>query len=146
MDNSVFDMLSKMFMGGFNTNAQNFSQINNQNAQNFSQNNQSLQNNNAFSYYPNEMFVTRDHQNNSQNNETAQNYSPNSSEQFSNQTGGNPFNQNNFMPMLLSLLSGNKNSSLSDVMSFMSGQNKNQSEETQEKSQEKIPPSDEIIL
>ena len=144
MDNSVFDILSKMLMGGFNTNAQNFSQQNSQN----NQNTQSAQNNNASSYYPDEMFVAGENQNNTQNNVNAQSFASNTGEQFSNQASGNPFNQNNLMPMLLSLLSGNKNASIADMMSALTGQSKSQSEDKSKDNgtQEKIPPSDEIIL
>ena len=69
MDNSVFFFFLKMLMGGFNTNAQNFSQENSQNNQN-TQNSQ----NNASSYYPDEMFVAGENQNNTQNNVNAQSF------------------------------------------------------------------------
>lgn len=138
MDNSIFEMFSKMLMGGFNSNPSNSMQ----------QNNSNTQNNNAYSYYPNEVF-SNENNNNTQNNVNSQSFSNNTFEQPTNQTNSNPFNQNNIMPMLLSMLSGNKNTSFPDIMSALSGQTKK--EDGQEKNdnlemQEKTPPNDNIIL
>ncbi len=148
MDNSVFEILSKMLVGNFNSGAQNFSQQNSQVAQNM----QNSQKNHASSYYPDEIFSNiknqnnTDDQNNTQNGVNTQGFIPNSDKAFVGQASGEPFNQNNLMSILLSMLSGNKNLPFADAISTLTRQNKSDSKSKDNDLQEKSPPSDEIIL
>ena len=105
MDNSIFEMFSKMLMGGFGQNNMSGGQNNSQ-ASTSGQNNS----NPAFDYYPGDIHNSAEEN----QRETSQNNQNNNF--FNNQN----FNNQNMMPMLLSLLSG-KNQSLSDLMSGIAG-------------------------
>ena len=158
MDNSILDMLSKLFMGGFNNMPSNFNNQNiNSNNQNSNSQNNRPQFNNARDYYPNEAF-----QNNSINNEStnveSQSFNQNNfnmAENFNQNTSNqnNPFNQNNLLPMLLSMLGGNQNmSSISQLLSNLNGKssnkqdNNNEIDKKNEGSFVSNPSDDEILL
>ena len=128
MDNSIFEMFSKMLMGGFGQNNMSGGQNNSQ-ASTSGQNNS----NPAFDYYPGDIHnSTEENQR-----ETSQNNQNNNF--FNNQN----FNNQNMMPMLLSLLSG-KNQSLSDLMSGIAGV-ASKKEDSSSVSDESSPKDDLIL-
>ena len=125
MDNSIFEMFSKMLMGGFGQNNMSVGQNNSQ-ASTSGQNNS----NPAFDYYPGDIHnSTEENQR-----ETSQN------NQNNNFLNNQNFNNQNMMPMLLSLLSG-KNQSLSDLMSGIAGVASKKEDGSDESS-----PKDDLIL
>ena len=128
MDNSIFEMFSKMLMGGFGQNNMSVGQNNSQ-ASTSGQNNS----NPAFDYYPGDIHnSTEENQR-----ETSQNNQNNNF--FNNQN----FNNQNMMPMLLSLLSG-KNQSLSDLMSGIAGVASKK--EDSSSGSDESSPKDDLIL
>lgn len=128
MDNSIFEMFSKMLMGGFRQNNMSGGQNNSQ-ASTSGQNNS----NPAFDYYPGDIHnSTEENQR-----ETSQNNQNNNF--FNNQN----FNNQNMMPMLLSLLSG-KNQSLSDLMSGIAGVASKK--EDSSSGSDESSPKDDLIL
>ncbi len=128
MDNSIFEMFSKMLMGGFGQNNMSGGQNNSQ-ASTSGQNNS----NPAFDYYPGDIHnSTEENQR-----ETSQNNQNNNF--FNNQN----FNNQNMMPMLLSLLSG-KNQSLSDLMSGIAGVASKK--EDSSSGSDESSPKDDLIL
>ncbi len=128
MDNSIFEMFSKMLMGGFGQNNMSGGQNNSQ-ASTSGQNNS----NPAFNYYPGDIHnSTEENQR-----ETSQNNQNNNF--FNNQN----FNNQNMMPMLLSLLSG-KNQSLSDLMSGIAGVASKK--EDSSSGSDESSPKDDLIL
>ena len=128
MDNSIFEMFSKMLIGGFGQNNMSGWQNNSQ-ASTSGQNNS----NPAFDYYPGDIHnSTEENQR-----ETSQNNQNNNF--FNNQN----FNNQNMMPMLLSLLSG-KNQSLSDLMSGIAGV-ASKKEDSSSVSDESSPKDDLIL-
>lgn len=143
MDNSLFEMFSRLFSGGsFNSQPQNMPS----------------QNNPAFNNYPSDLMTDNkyNNQNSSLNNQTTsqnfnannqntfQNYSPNNQNAFQNfndqastqQNTSFPFNQN-LLSMLFSMMGG-KAPNLAEMMSTPKDK-----EETKNSS---TPPSDEILL
>ena len=127
MDNSIFEMFSKMLMGGFGQNNMSVGQNNSQ-ASTSGQNNS----NPAFDYYPGDIHNAEENQR-----ETSQNNQNNNF--FNNQN----FNNQNMMPMLLSLLSG-KNQSLSDLMSGIAGVASKK--EDSSSGSDESSPKDDLIL
>lgn len=128
MDNSIFEMFSKMLMGGFGQNNMSGGQNNSQ-ASTSGQNNS----NPAFDYYPGDIHNSAEEN----QRETSQNNQNNNF--FNNQN----FNNQNMMPMLLSLLSG-KNQSLSDLMSGIAGVASKK--EDSSSGSDESSPKDDLIL
>lgn len=128
MDNSIFEMFSKMLMGGFGQNNMSGGQNNSQ-ASTSGQNNS----NPAFNYYPGDIHNSAEEN----QRETSQNNQNNNF--FNNQN----FNNQNMMPMLLSLLSG-KNQSLSDLMSGIAGVASKK--EDSSSGSDESSPKDDLIL
>ena len=128
MDNSIFEMFSKMLMGGFGQNNMSGGQNNSQ-ASTSGQNNS----NPAFDYYPGDIHNSAEEN----QRETSQNNQNNNF--FNNQN----FNNQNMMPMLLSLLSGN-NQSLSDLMSGIAGVASKK--EDSSSGSDESSPKDDLIL
>ena len=128
MDNSIFEMFSKMLMGGFGQNNMSGGQNNSQ-ASTSGQNNS----NPAFDYYPGDIHNSAEEN----QRETSQNNQNNNS--FNNQN----FNKQNMMPLLLSLLSG-KNQSLSDLMSGIAGVASKK--EDSSSGSDESSPKDDLIL
>lgn len=128
MDNSIFEMFSKMLMGGFGQNNMSVGQNNSQ-ASTSGQNNS----NPAFDYYPGDIHNSAEEN----QRETSQNNQNNNF--FNNQN----FNNQNMMPMLLSLLSG-KNQSLSDLMSGIAGVASKK--EDSSNGSDESSPKDDLIL
>ena len=128
MDNSIFEMFSKMLMGGFGQNNMSGGQNNSQ-ASTSGQNNS----NPTFDYYPGDIHNSAEEN----QRETSQNNQNNNF--FNNQN----FNNQNMMPMLLSLLSG-KNQSLSDLMSGIAGVASKK--EDSSSGSDESSPKDDLIL
>lgn len=151
MDNSMFDMFSKL-LGNMNNN----NSFNNGASQNNQTNNF---NNPSFNYYPQDVF-TNSNQNASQNNsnfynginnqsninQNAQAFNFNQENPQNNQQNfANSQNNQNILPMLLSLF-GNKNlSSLSEIMDNFNKSTQNDDNKN-EPSKENSSPDDEILL
>lgn len=128
MDNSIFEMFSKMLMGGFGQNNMSGGQNNSQ-ASTSGQNNS----NPAFDYYPGDIHNSAEEN----QRETSQN------NQNNNFINNQNFNNQNMMPMLLSLLSG-KNQSLSDLMSGIAGVASKK--EDSSSGSDESSPKDDLIL
>ena len=142
MDNSIFEMFSKMLMGGFGQNNMSGGQNNSQ-ASTSGQNNS----NPAFNYYPGDIHNSAE-ENQRETSQNNQNNNFFNNQNFNNQNNGNFFNNQNFnnqnmMPMLLSLLSG-KNQSLSDLMSGIAGVASKK--EDSSSGSDESSPKDDLIL
>ena len=143
MDNSLFEMFSRLFSGGFsngqpqNTPSQNNPAFNNYPSDLMTDNKYNNQNSNFYNQPTSQNF-------NANNQNTFQNYSPNNQNAFQNfndqastqQNSNFPFNQN-LLSMLFSMMGG-KAPNLAEMMSMP------KDKDTTKKSS--TPPSDEILL